>query len=144
MLRGTAWMWPSHRSNPCWWTWRLKWADISWREIWDYILICWRALREPAASVLHYLALRHCPQGWRHGRSGDEFPWMELHLIQHPSSSEQEGLEFNDNKRCPERDSLWIETHSTFVGTISLRSKRKLCSDHQQMGKILWHALLTG
>lgn len=69
--------------------------------------------------------LRHCSQGWRHRRSGADFLWMALQLTQLPSPSQQPH-KFNENERWPEKESVSKKPHPTFVGTISLKSKKKI------------------
>lgn len=47
---------------------------------------------------------------------------------QHCSShcSFQQPLKFNENERCPEKDSVWTKPHPTFVGAISLKSQSRI------------------
>lgn len=69
--------------------------------------------------------LRHWSQGWRYRRSGAGFLWMVLQLTQyrHPS---QQPPKLNENERQPEKDSASKPPHPTFVGAISLKSKKRI------------------
>lgn len=68
--------------------------------------------------------LRCCCQGWKY-RSGAGFLWMALQLTQHPSSSQQ-SHKFNEDERWQEKDLVSKNPYPTFVGVISLKSKKKI------------------